>query len=55
MVGADTKVDGGGGVRALRRREEEEESKRQGGKMERTLGLIYKGERISARRENRGA
>ena len=31
LVGADAKVDGGGGARALRGREEEEDAKRQGG------------------------
>ena len=37
------------------REEEEEEMKIQGGEMERTLGLIYKSERISVKPENRGA
>jgi len=54
LVDADTKDDDGGRARVLRRREEEEGDEEKGG-MERTLGRIYKDERIRVKRKNRGA
>ena len=54
-VEAEAKVDGGGGAPKVGQRKEEDEVKRYGGKMERPPGAIYKGRKISVRRENQGA
>ena len=53
-VEAEAKVDGGGGAPKVGQRKEEDKVKRYGG-MERPPGPIYKGRKISVRRENRGA
>ena len=54
-VEAEAKVDGGGGAPKDGQRKEEDEVQRYGGGMERPPGPIYKGKKIIARRENRGA
>ena len=51
----EMKVDGGGGAPKVGQCEEEDEVKRYGGEMERPPSPIYKGKKISVRRENRGA